>query len=554
MLRCRMWLVAAALAGLLLGIDQSARVEATTLFVAPPCSFPPRSPCGDDKNDGSSADTPLATLTKARDMLRAASDAEAKEVMLAEGLYELSEVLELTAADSGTMWAATGNVTLSGGEAMNPGWLKQVMNSDVLSQLPSDDARKHVRKVELWEHFLGDGVTLGNFSVRGSVNANAALTLDMLKPAGIEFFDPLDEVAYVPARYPNADTSGGFSKIRSIKEGTNNTFTPEDAVKQRLPQWLPQRQFGHGSGDIWCHGYWSNRWSDAHYSLDSITDDGELVLGGVPEALADRTKEVCSGDCKPSKYDDAHKGGSYYCYNLLAELDAPGEMYLNRSSGTLYIWPLNPAQYGFANVTASKLQSIVSISGGAKDIQLRGLHFRHTRDAAVVVRDTHDILIHGGSVGLAGSMGVNISGGTNVTVSEVTVFGCGSGGVFLDGGDRPSLTPSGHSLIGSEIRNNSRWVYAMCPAVFLGGVNQSVRNTTISLHPHISVWVQGNDHTFEENNISDVCTWALDSGALYSGRDYTYRGAQSPADHWVNAEFLFEHTYYHYLRISRMPN
>ena len=99
------------------------------------------------------------------------------QVELAGGVYELNATLELTAADSGTVWAAADgeNVTLSGGEAMNPGWLKQVMNTDVLSQLPSDDARKHVRKVELLEHFLGDGVTLGNFSVRGSVNANAAL-------------------------------------------------------------------------------------------------------------------------------------------------------------------------------------------------------------------------------------------------------------------------------------------------------------------------------------------------------------------------------------------
>lgn len=511
------------------------RIEASKVFVAPPCSFPPRSPCGDDENDGSSADSPVATLHKARDMLRGVGDGKAKEVVLADGLYELSEVLDLTAQDSGTVWSSaadsTGNVTLSGGEAIYPGWLKQVMSADVLSQLPSDDARQHVRKVELWEHFLGDGITLGNFSVRGSVNSNAALTLDMLKPAGIEFFDPLDEVAYAPARYPNVDSTGGFSKIQSIKEGSNHTFTPSDDVKQRAARWLPQRQFGRGSGDIWCHGYWSNRWSDAHYSLDSVTDDGEFVLAGVPEALPDRTKEVCSGDCKPSKYEDGHKGGSYYCYNLLAELDSPGEWYLNRSDGALYIWPLNPGQYGFANVTASKLESIVTISG-SKEVELRDLHFRHSRDAAIAVHDSHDILIRGGSVGLAGSMGVNVSGGTNVTISDVRVFGCGSGGVFLDGGDRPSLTPAGHSLVGSEVRDNSRWIYAMCPAVFLGGVNQTVRDTNISVHPHISVWVQGNDHTVEKNNISDVCTWALDSGALYSGRDYTYRGA--PKDtHYV---------------------
>lgn len=331
--------------------------RATTVYVAPPCSFPPRTPCGDDENDGASAESPLATLTKARDALRAASADETKRVELAGGVYEMDHTLELTAEDSGTVWTAAAaasvgggdNVTLSGGEAMNPGWLKQVMNTDVLSQLPSE-ARKHVRKVELWEHFLGDGVTLGNFTVRGSVNSNAALVLDQLTPAGIEFFDPLDEVAYMPARYPNADDSGGFSKVEAIKDGTNDTFTPSADMHARAAAWEAQRAFGQATGDIWCHGYWSNRWADAHYSLDSVTDDGDFVLGGVPEALPDRTKEVCSGDCKPAKYEDGHKGGSYYCYNVLAELDTPGEYYLNRSDGALYIWPLNPAQCMSCNV------------------------------------------------------------------------------------------------------------------------------------------------------------------------------------------------------------
>jgi hypothetical protein len=162
--------------------------RATTVYVAPPCSFPPRTPCGDDENDGASAESPLATLTKARDALRAASADETKRVELAGGVYEMDHTLELTAEDSGTVWTAAAaasvgggdNVTLSGGEAMNPGWLKQVMNTDVLSQLPSN-ARKHVRKVELWEHFLGDGVTLGNFTVRGSVNSNAAVASRRLK-------------------------------------------------------------------------------------------------------------------------------------------------------------------------------------------------------------------------------------------------------------------------------------------------------------------------------------------------------------------------------------
>ena len=288
---------------------------AIKLYLAPSCNrFPHPHPCGADSHAGLTPDAPLETVQRARDLLRASSDAE-KRVELAGGVYELNATLELTAADSGTVWAAAAggaNVTLSGGEAMNPGWLKQVMNTDVLAQLPTDDARKHVRKVELFEHFLGErGVTMGNFSVRGSVNSNAALVLDMLKPSGIEFFAPDEDAAYMPARYPNRDEQGGFSKIEAVEEGSNNTFTPSADMKARASQWMPQLRYGGGggdnSGDVWCHGYWSNRWADAHYSLASVAADGDFVLGGVPEALPDRTKEVCSGDCKPSKYEDGHK-------------------------------------------------------------------------------------------------------------------------------------------------------------------------------------------------------------------------------------------------------
>jgi hypothetical protein len=65
----------------------------------------------------------------------------------------------------------------------------------------------------------------------------------------------------------------------------------------------------------------------------------------------------------------------------------------------------------------------------------------------------------------------------------------------------------------------------MVPSVFMGGVNTTAHGNTISQHPHNAVWMQGNDHTFGPGNrLSEICSWALDSGALYSGRDYTYRG------------------------------
>jgi len=124
------------------------------------------------------------------------------------------------------------------------------------------------------------------------------------------------------------------------------------------------------------------RWADAHYRVTGATA-AELQLA-VPPVPTDRTQAVCSGDCPPAA------GGSYYVYNVLAELDSPGEVYLDRSKGMLYIWPPNTttmvsADGGSGNGNAAASGVMVSISSeilrvtNASDITWQDIDFRHSR-------------------------------------------------------------------------------------------------------------------------------------------------------------------------------
>jgi hypothetical protein len=83
--------------------------------VAPLCDFDVPPPCGSDANhDGRTEDKPFATLHKARDTLRLALNSEAaKSVQIAQGIYRLAAPLELTAADSHTVWAGLDEGLLS---------------------------------------------------------------------------------------------------------------------------------------------------------------------------------------------------------------------------------------------------------------------------------------------------------------------------------------------------------------------------------------------------------------------------------------------------------
>ena len=116
-----------AASALLLLLAAAPPADAIKVFLASSCNkFPHPTPCGTDSNDGLSKDAPLETAHKAQELLRASSDDE-KHAEFSAGVYELNATLELTAADSGTVWTAAddANVTLSGGEA----FLKRLMTT-----------------------------------------------------------------------------------------------------------------------------------------------------------------------------------------------------------------------------------------------------------------------------------------------------------------------------------------------------------------------------------------------------------------------------------------
>jgi hypothetical protein len=109
------------------------------------------------------------------------------------------------------------------------------------------------------------------------------------------------------------------------------------------------------------------------------------------------------------------------------------------------------------------------------------------------------------------------------------VAGChiestGDGGVFLDGGDRPTLTPGGHVVEDCRIHGIGRINRMYQPAVQLVGVGHTCRHNHLHDMPHMAVQFAGNDHVIECNDIERVCTESNDAGAIYSGRDWTWRG------------------------------
>jgi hypothetical protein len=104
------------------------------------------------------------------------------------------------------------------------------------------------------------------------------------------------------------------------------------------------------------------------------------------------------------------------------------------------------------------------------------------------------------------------------------IFDTGDGGVSLDGGDRQTLRPGGHFVENCHFARQGRWSKCYVPAVLIGGVGQRASHNLIHDHPHCAILFNGNDHLVEFNEIHHIALETGDVGAIYTGRDYTYRG------------------------------
>jgi len=161
---------------------------------------------------------------------------------------------------------------------------------------------------------------------------------------------------------------------------------------------------------------------------------------------------------------------------------------------------------------------------GVSNVTFRGFAFEATRASAVEIHDGASNRIAGCLIRNIGNSGVVIEGGAGHGVVSCDVFDTGDGGVSLTGGDRQTLTPAGHFVENCHFQRQGRWSKCYVPAVALSGVGLRASHNLIHDHPHCAILYWGNDHVLEFNEIHHIALETGDVGAIYTGRDYTFRG------------------------------
>jgi hypothetical protein len=463
--------------------------DATTLIVAP------------EGNDGWSGrleranaegtDGPLASLEGARNTIRGLRATGAHErplvVEFRPGTYRFTGPVEFGPEDSGTATAPVtyraakiGRVHFSGGGEVVD-W-KPVTDPNVLERLP-ESARAQVRVADLRARGLTD---FGVLQVRGFGEPR--------RPAEAELF--AGDKPMTLARWPNS----GFRGVVSRKDAETLEVDTD-----RLTRWTAEKE-------PWVFAYWHHDWAELYEPIQGL-DPAKRILRR-------------SGEIRP-RYGVTAGRARWYAFNLLSEIDQPGEYYLDRSDGRLYFWPPDPED-----------RVVLSLADGfirARDLShvvFEGFTFEICRGKAITLTGGERCRIVGCTVRNTGCEAVQVTGGRKHQVFGCDVHDTGEGGIFMTGGDRPTLTPAGHNVVNNHVHHYARRARTYRPAISVGGVGNRIAHNLIHDGPHMALSAGGNDHVIEFNEIHNVVEDSGDAGAYYVGRDWTQRGNVLRYNYW----------------------
>ena len=477
------------------------------------------SPDGSDDNDGS-FEKPLATIEKARDLVRATDKTGRNGVTVAlkAGEYRVKGVV-FTAEDGGTescpvtyCACGDGEVILNGGVTLDPALFQPVTDDAQLARL-SGEAKTRVVCLDLGSVGIA-AEDCGKLYAIGTYHTAAKYTGDTVGPIYAELF--CNDERMQLARYPDEGWLYLENNDCIVRDGVHclsgpsianpdwdGATDPESEV-YRLPEDVTARVAGWKTvDDVWCFNYFSNDWADA----------------SAPIKMFDAAS--CEMQLKyTSFYGQRIDHSPYYFYNCFEELTAPGEWYLDRAANVLYLFP--PENFGEATLDLSLTTQPILTVDHADHLTFSGFTLKGTRGDAVSVTGSGNTL-RGCVIKNVGGNAV-VAEGTDNLVTGCEITRTGMGGITLTGGDTETLTPGNNRADNNLIHDWAEIYRTYQPAVTLNGVGNICSHNEIYNAAHEAITYGGNNHVIEYNEIRDVCLQSNDAGAIYAGASWVMYG------------------------------
>lgn len=469
---------------------------------------------GSDSNPGTK-DAPFKSLERARNEIRDIKDTigdRGVTVYFRGGEYFFDTHVRIDKVDSGEENAPVVYRAYPGEEVIFTGGYKLDKNDFVKAEISDANIDESVKE-SILQIQIPDSVALDEEFWRGAYSYYPVMK-EITGENGVlptELF--INDKPMTVARYPNEGYlyTGDVLEVGAKPGNWSITNTskpdyvpPEERIPtpftvkvddDRVKNWINAEQ-------ALLYGKWSEDWLDQTIPLDSVDVENNSITSKYPV------------------YYGAEEGRPFYIYNLLEELDSPGEYYIDRDKRVLYLYP--PADFKDIYLSVHDSSGFLSLYY-ASNVHIKDITMKCGRYRAVTISGGENNLIENCEIYNFAGPGVYIGGGTNNGMKNCVIHD-NNIGVYLSGGDRQTLTSGNNYVTNCDIYSNDRLSKTYSPGVAVHGVGNIVSHNKIHEAEHDLIEFAGNEHVIEYNEIYNGVTNSDDAGAIYSCRNATFRG------------------------------
>ncbi len=229
-------------------------------------------------------------------------------------------------------------------------------------------------------------------------------------------------------------------------------------------------------------------------------------------------------------------------YNLIEEIDLPGEYYIDRDNMKLYFYP--PYTTQGAKVEFSVSENLLTIKG-LSHVTFKNVNFKQCRGIGITLSDVVNVDFDGCQISEIGNKAyystsskaaitgddywqkayLKIDGSYDSDIRNCVFDNIGSVAMYIVGaGNVDTLTP-GNNIIENNIITRCNQRSIPDGAMLLSGCGNIARNNHIGDSAQHAIYLFGNDHLVEDNEIYSVLREVADAGAIYQGRAMLQRGS-----------------------------
>ncbi|WP_168442571.1 right-handed parallel beta-helix repeat-containing protein [Pontiella desulfatans] len=466
------------------------------------------------------------SLEAARDEVRRLKKAGQNppfKVVVRGGDYVMEEGLFLGKVDSGISFVAADGEKprFFGGKIIEPAWFKPLQDRRFLSRLVDPKVGKRIRVVDLKKHGITD---YGQISHHGWSNEPK----DRVPPASLN----IGGQRMTLARWPNAGEESPYmvyqhylpeerplrgyelkvqeiiEKVRLPGEVTlSNVIDPGGSIRNKESHGgtfevaFDRMKYWNEAENVWLDGVLGSTWEWTYNRVASVDAAKKQItlaypeLGGVGVGASVRLPH-------------------FYFENIPEEIDQPGEYYIDRNNGLLYLYP--PKDRGV--IVLSSLAEPMVVIANANTIRFQGLEFDTGRNLGLKISKSSDVVVDQCRVANFTAGGVDVDA-EKVRIINSHIHGIGAFGVRLRGGKIATLEPADNEVVNCQIHDFGWEQKSQQAGVCAYGVGHRIAHNEIHDATHFGILLRkANDVVIEFNEIHSLPKYhKFDGGSLYVG-------------------------------------